>query len=166
MLAWSTTGRPTAGFLWYMHEIYLGSTKGYAGTFSPNARNIYLSMIYNEGQGYYFASLSDGDITLKSTDRIRMEVSSHDGQTFVMTVFNQLEPNTPWASAIGQDATYAGIGGSAAISFSMKIIPRTMEPAPRLTTTPRANRQRTPCRRWSQTCIRRRPARPPPFTPR
>ena len=112
LLAWSTTGRPTAGFLWYTHEIYLGSTKGYAGTFSPNAANIYLSQLYDEGQAYYFASLTDGDVTLKSTDRIRMEVSSHDGATFVMTVYNQLEPNTPWCSAIGQDTSYQGVGGS------------------------------------------------------
>jgi hypothetical protein len=111
LLAWSTTGRPTVGFLWYTHDIYLGSTKGYAGTFSPNAANVYLSSLYNEGQAYYFASLTDGDITLKSTDRIRMEVSSHDGQTFAMTVYNQLEPNTPWASAIGSDSSYFGVGG-------------------------------------------------------
>jgi hypothetical protein len=29
-----------------------------------------------------------------------------------MTVYNQLEPNTPWCSAIGQDTTYYGVGGS------------------------------------------------------
>jgi hypothetical protein len=112
LLAWSTTGRPTVGFLWYMHSIYLGSTEGYAGTFSPNAGNIYLSKLTGEAQEYYFGALKDGDITLNSTDRIRMEVSSHDGQTFVMTAYNQLEPNTPWCSAIGQDSAYYGVGGS------------------------------------------------------
>lgn len=113
LLSWSTTGRPTFGLMWYMHSIGLGTTLGYVGTWSPNAANIYLSMVYTEGQAYYFAALNkDGDLTLNSTDRIRMEVSSHDGQTFVMTAYNLLEPNTPWCSAIGQDTAWYGIGGS------------------------------------------------------
>jgi hypothetical protein len=112
LLAWSTTGRPTMGLMWYVHDIYLGSTDGYCGTFSPNYRNIYISIVANEDQAAYCGRLVDGDITLDSSDRIRMEASSHDGSTFVLTVYNKLEPNTPWGSAIGQDTTYFGVGGS------------------------------------------------------
>jgi len=111
LLAWSTVGRPTMGLVWYLHDIGLGTSDGYVGSFSPNYGNIYVSIATNEAQQAYCARLQDGDITLNATNRIRMVASSHDGFTFVLTVYNLLEPNTPWASAIGQETTWQGFGG-------------------------------------------------------
>jgi hypothetical protein len=110
LLAWSTGGRPEVGLLWYFHDIGLGKSDGYVGTYSVANRNIYISIATNEAQQAYFCRLEDGDITLNATNRIRMVASSHDGSTFVLTVYNLLEPNTPWASTIGSDYTWYGFG--------------------------------------------------------
>jgi len=112
LLAWSTGARPAVGVMWYVHDAGLGTTDGYAVTYSPYYRNIYISIVMNEGQAAYISRLADGDLTLSSSDRIRMVASSHDGVTFLTTVYNLLEPNTPWASVIGQDYTWQGYGGS------------------------------------------------------
>jgi hypothetical protein len=111
LLAWSTTGRPTMGVVWYLHNVGLGTSDGYVASFSPNYHNIYISIVTNEVQSAYICRLNDGDMTLDPTNRIRMVASSHDGYTFVYTIYNLLQPNTPWASAIGSDWTWNGSSG-------------------------------------------------------
>lgn len=125
LLAWSTAGRPEVGLFWYFHDIGLGTSDGYVATYSPSNRNIYVSVVTNEAQQAYFCRLEDGDITLNSTNRIRMVASSHDGYTFVFTVYNLLEPNTPWASAIGLDSMWYGFGTNCGLLIMNEDYPST-----------------------------------------
>lgn len=111
LLAWSTVGRPNVGLMWYVHDVGLGKTDGYVATYSHAYGNLYISIATNEAQEAYFCRLDDGTTKFDPTNRIRLTASSHDGYTFVFTAYNLLEPETPWASVIGLDTTWFGVGG-------------------------------------------------------
>ncbi len=111
LLAWNATWRQEAGLLFNFQDIGLGTSDGYTATYSSAYRQLYISLINNEADTTV-AELGTGAIVLDPTHRYRLVVSSHDTYTFLFQLFDKAEPNSPWASAIGQDFSYtAGVCG-------------------------------------------------------
>jgi len=97
--------RQEAGLLFYFQDIGLGTSDGYTATYSAAYQQLYISRITDEVD-LTVAELGTGAIALDSSHRYRLVVSSHDGTTFLFQLFDKSEPNSPWASAIGQDSAY------------------------------------------------------------
>jgi len=111
LLSWNAVWRQEAGILYYITDVGLGTTDGYAATYSSGYRNLYITRVLNEGQTTV-AELGSGSITFDPTHRYRLVVSTHDGYTFLFQAFDKAEPNNAIASAIGVDYTYnAGVCG-------------------------------------------------------
>jgi hypothetical protein len=111
LLAWNATWRQEAGLFFYLQDINLGQSDGYTATYSSAYQQLYISLINNE-VATTVAELGTGAILLDPTHRYRLVASSHDGYTFLFQLFDKAEPNSPWASAIGQDYSYgSGVCG-------------------------------------------------------
>jgi len=111
LLQWNAVWRQEAGLLFYFQDIGLGTSDGYTATYSAAYQQLYISRITDEVD-LTVAELGTGAIALDSSHRYRLVVSSHDGTTFLFQLFDKSEPNSPWASAIGQDSAYnAGVCG-------------------------------------------------------
>ena len=105
LLGWNATWRQEAGLLFYFQDINLGTSDGYTATYSSGYHQLYISLINNEVAST-IAELGTGAIVLDPTHRYRLVASSHDGSTFLFQLFDKSQPDSPWASAIGQDSTY------------------------------------------------------------
>ena len=110
LLAWNVAWKQEAGMLFYLHNPGLGTSAGYTATYSSGYHQLYISSIAGE-VATTVAELGTGAVTLDPTHRYRLVASTHDGSTFVFQLFDKSEPNSPWASAIGQDYTYQNIPG-------------------------------------------------------
>lgn len=111
LLAWNAIWRQESGLLFHFQDIGLGTSDGYTATYSSGYRQMYISLV-NDENPTTVGELGTGVITLDPTHRYRLVASSHDGNTLVMQLFDLAEPNNPWASVVGQDATYtAGVSG-------------------------------------------------------
>ena len=84
-----------------------GQTLGYAMTYQSSDSTLYLSLIDHEAATTIGRQL----IPLDPTHQYRFVVSTHDGSTFLGSVFDLAQSNNPVASAISQDTTYQGIPG-------------------------------------------------------
>lgn len=107
LLQWNATWRQEAGLLFYFQDIGLGTSDGYAATYSSGYRQLYISQVTDE-YATTVAELGTGAVTLDPTHRYRLVASSHDGTTFLFQLFDKSQPNSPWASAIGQDTSGYG----------------------------------------------------------
>jgi hypothetical protein len=111
LLAWNTNWNQAAGLLWHAQNIYLGSTDGYCAVYAAAYHNLYISVLNNEVPTTV-GRLVDGSVTPDPTHRYRLEASCHDGETFLFTLFDKSQPNSPWPSVIGQDVSWeGGVGG-------------------------------------------------------
>jgi hypothetical protein len=84
-----------------------GSTFGYALTYETDNGTFYLSAVANESP----RTIGEQVFRLDPARQYRLVISSHDGFTFLGTVYDTAQTNTPCASAITQDATYQGAPG-------------------------------------------------------
>jgi len=110
-LQWNAIWRQEAGLLFYFQDVGLGTSDGYAATYSSAYKTMYLSVLFDEAP-VTVGQLADGSVVLDPTHRYRLVVSSHDGYTHLFQLFDKAEPDSPWTSVIGQDATYnAGLCG-------------------------------------------------------
>jgi hypothetical protein len=112
LLAWDAAWFQEAGLLICLQTPGLGTSGGYTATYSSAYRQLYISSITAEVPTTV-AELGTGAITLDPTHRYRLVVSCHDALygIFLFQLFDKTEPNSPWASAIGQDFTYLGAPG-------------------------------------------------------
>jgi hypothetical protein len=88
-----------------------GSTAGYALTYQSSDSTLYLSSITSESP----STIGEQQVALDPTHQYRLVVSTHDGSTFLATVFDMAQPNSPVASALTQDATYQNVPGVCAL---------------------------------------------------
>ena len=107
LLAWNPTWNHAAGLLFHLQDIGLGMSDGYCAVYAAAYHNLYISVINNEVPTTV-GRLEDGSVTLDPTRRYRLEASCHDGYTYLFTFFDKSQPNSPWPSVIGWDATFAG----------------------------------------------------------
>ena len=84
-----------------------GQTAGYALTYESSDSTLYLSSLTLESPH----TVGEQAVALDPTHQYRLVVSTHDGSTFLGTVFDLAEPSSPVASAISQDTTYQGTPG-------------------------------------------------------
>ena len=103
MLAWNAAWRQETGLLFYFSDVGLGTSDGYTATYSSAYRNLYISAVTDERE------VTVGELTgivLDSAHHYRLVISSHDGGTFLFQLFDKMDLNNPWLSAIGQDYAY------------------------------------------------------------
>jgi hypothetical protein len=111
LLEWNASWRQEAGLLYYFQDVGPGSSDGYVATYSSGYKQLYISAVYDEAPTTV-AELGSGTIVLDPIHRYRLVASSHDGYTHLFQLFDKSQPESPWASAITQDATYgAGLCG-------------------------------------------------------
>jgi len=111
LLQWNAVWRQESGLLFFLQDVGLGTTDGYVATYSSGYQQLYISQITDEAPTT-IAEIGTGTIILDPTHKYRLVVSSHDGSTYLFQLFDKAQPNSPWASAIGQDSTYsAGVCG-------------------------------------------------------
>ena len=84
-----------------------GTTAGYACSYQASDSTLYLSTVTGEAP----STIGEQIVALDPTHQYRLVVSSHDGSTFVGTVYDSTQPTTPWTSAIGQGTAYTGTPG-------------------------------------------------------
>lgn len=110
LLAWNSAWNQESGMLFYLAEPGLGTTDGYAATYSSGYRNLYITRIVDERDSGTVGVVEG--IILDPTHHYRMEVSSHDGVTFVLRFFDKVDLANPWCSVVCMDdsgAYYAGL---------------------------------------------------------
>ena len=88
-----------------------GSTAGYALTYQASDSTLYLSTVSSESP----STIGEQQVPLDPTHQYRLVVSTHDGYTFLGTVFDAAQPNNPVASALTQDTTYQNVPGICAL---------------------------------------------------
>ena len=92
-------------------NIGLGTSIGYGGLYGVANKNLYLHAIVGE-QPNPVGRLANHDVVLKSGHQYRLVMSSHNGQTQLLQLFDKSQPtNSPWLSVIAIDATYYGQPG-------------------------------------------------------
>ena len=111
LLQWNAEWRQEAGLLYYLQDINLGTSDGYAATYSSAYKTMYISTLFDE-RPVTAGQLADGSIVLDPTHRYRLVASSHEGYTHLFQLFDKAQPDAPWASVIAYDNTYsAGVCG-------------------------------------------------------
>lgn len=111
LLQWNAAWRQEAGILYYLQDINLGTSDGYAATYSSAYKTMYISVLFDE-RPTTAGQLADGSIVLDEQHDYRLVVSSHDGYTHLFQLFDKAQPTAPWASVIAYDSTYsAGVCG-------------------------------------------------------
>lgn len=111
LLAWNDSWRQEAGLIFFFQDVGLGTSDGYTATYSSDYKNLYISLINNEIPTTV-AELGRNSVLLDATHRYRLVVSSHDGATLLLQLFDKSDLNNPFKSAIGYDLTYnAGVSG-------------------------------------------------------
>jgi hypothetical protein len=130
LLAWNASWFQEAGILFYLQTPGLGTSAGYTATYSSAYRQLYISSITGEVPTTV-AELGTGAITLDPTHRYRLVASCNDpaSSIFLFQLFDKSEPNSPWASAIGQDSSYQGVAGYCGLFVFEQHYPSTTEGA-------------------------------------
>ena len=114
LLAWNpATLNQDVGMLFMVQPgtVIPGQTAGYALTYQASDSTLYFSTIAYENA----STIGKQVVILDPTHQYRLVVSTHDGSTFLGTVFDTAQPNSPVASAITSDTTYQGIPGYCAL---------------------------------------------------
>jgi len=110
LVAWNpATLDQDVGMLFMVNPASIGpgQTAGYAATYQASDSTLYLSTITAEAP----ATIGEQPVPLDPTHQYRLVVSTHDGSTFLGTVFDLAQPNNPVASALTQDTTYQNVPG-------------------------------------------------------
>lgn len=107
VLAWNAVWQQETGLLYYLSEVGLGTTDGYAATYSSAYRNLYITLIEDERDAGTVGELRG--IALDPTHQYRLVVSSHDGSTLLFQLFDKVDLVNPWCSIVCEDEnrTYA-----------------------------------------------------------
>lgn len=108
MLAWNSTWHQETGLLFYLSDAGLGTSDGYSATYSSAYQNLYISAITDESE-VTIGQLNG--IILDQTHDYRLVVSSHDGITFLFQLFDKMDLDNPWVSAVCQDPFMAYSSG-------------------------------------------------------
>jgi hypothetical protein len=110
LVAWSpATLDQDVGLLFMVNPATLapGAVAGYALTYQASANTLYLSSIASEQP----STIGAQPVALDPTHQYRFVVATHDGTTFLGTLFDMAQPNNPVASAITTDTMYQGTPG-------------------------------------------------------
>ena len=110
LLAWNNTWNQDVGLLWNLQTIGLGTTAGYGAVYSSVYQTIYIVSLTDE-VSTTLGQLADHTLPLDPTHSYRLVASTHDGSTYLFTVFDRSQPGNPWGSAIVSDSTYSGQTG-------------------------------------------------------
>jgi hypothetical protein len=108
MLAWNSVWHQETGLLFYFSDIGLGTSDGYSATYSSAYQNLYISAITDELE-VTIGQLNG--VVLDQTHRYRLVASSHDGITFLFQLFDKMDLDNPWISAVCQDPFLAYSSG-------------------------------------------------------
>jgi len=127
LLAWNAVWQQEAGLLFYTSDVGLGSTDGYAATYSSGYRNLYVTLITDERDSGTVGSVQG--IVLDPTHRYRLVVSSHDGTTLVFQLFDKVDLSNPWKSVVCQDAASSYSAGVCALFVWERTYPSSVEGA-------------------------------------
>ncbi|MGO8930043.1 MAG: hypothetical protein ACLQU3_24510, partial [Limisphaerales bacterium] len=122
LLDWDPSLAQDLGMLFMVQPatIIPGQTDGYAATVENSSSTLYISVLASEQPTT--VGETEG-ITFDPTHQYRLVAGTHDGSTFLFTVFDRSETNSPWASVIGQDTTYQGIPGVCALFIEQENYP-------------------------------------------
>jgi len=101
MLSWNPDWSQETGLLFYVTDVGLGTTDGYAATYSSGYHALYISALVDESPTT-IGELSG--IVADTSHQYRLAVSSHDGYTLLFQIFDQADLDSPWASAVCQDS--------------------------------------------------------------
>jgi len=104
-LAWNANWEQEAGLLFYLQDVGLGTSDGYAATYSSGYKRLYISAV-NDERPTTVAEVGNGNLVLDPSRRYRLVASSHDGYTLVFQLFDLAEPDSPVMSAVGMDGSY------------------------------------------------------------
>jgi hypothetical protein len=131
IVAWNTnSGNWTEqlfGVCWYASDTNVTTTKCYLGGWGPNLGTVGLtamdlSQLLAGGGGNPLNAIKiiavagpENTIELDPTHQYRMEASSHDGETFLLRLFDLVDTNNPWISCIADDTTYNNTPGYSGI---------------------------------------------------
>lgn len=127
LLAWNADWRQETGMLFYLSDVGLGTSDGYAATYSSAYRNLYVTRITDERDAGTVGELQA--ITLEPTHRYRLAVSSHDGFTFLFQLFDKVDLANPWCSVVCQDESLAYSAGVCALFVWQRDYPSSVEGA-------------------------------------
>ena len=127
MLEWNNVWPQETGLLFYLSDIGLGATDGYAATYSTGYRNLYITRITDERDSGTVGVLEG--VMVDPTHRYRIEVSCHDGFTFLFRFFDKVDLVNPWCSVICQDAAGSYYSGLCALFCWQRTYPSLTEGA-------------------------------------
>jgi hypothetical protein len=119
LIDWNSSGgewvNQLFGLCWYASDTGITTTTTYLGGWGPDLGTLgIISLDMHSGvSGFQVLAVAapENSIELDPTHQYRMECSSHDGETFLLRLFDLAQPNSPWLSAIADDTTYYGIPG-------------------------------------------------------
>lgn len=127
MLEWNDVWPQETGMLFYLSDIGLGTTDGYAATYSSGYRNLYVTRIVDERDSGTVGVLEG--ILLDTSRAYRLEVSCHDGFTFLFRFFDKADLANPWCSIVCQDAASSYFSGLCALFVWQRNYPSATEGA-------------------------------------
>jgi len=122
LLDWEPSLAEDVGMLFMLQPatIIPGYADGYAATYENSSSTLYISLLASEQPTT--VGETDG-ITFDPTHQYRLVAGTHDGSTFLLTVFDRSETNSPWTSVIAQDTTYQGTPGVCALFIEQENYP-------------------------------------------
>jgi hypothetical protein len=124
VVAWNTNSGNWAdqvfGLAWYASDTNLMTTKGYFGGWGSDLGTLGIIAVdlqagsagdINAAFAITAYAAPANAIALDPTHQYHMQASSHDGETFLLQLFDLAQPNNPWVSAITDDTTYINTPG-------------------------------------------------------
>jgi hypothetical protein len=127
VLDWNAVWAQETGLLFYLSEVGLGTSDGYAATYSSGYRNLYLTLITDERDSGTVGELRG--IVLDPAHDYRLVVSSHDGDTFLFQLFDKVDLVNPWCSVVCEDANSTYAAGLCALFVWERTYPSAVEGA-------------------------------------
>ncbi len=122
LVDWDPSLEQDLGMLFMLQPATIapGQTEGYAATYENSSSTLYISSLSSEQPST--VGETDG-ITFDPTHQYRLVVGTHDGSTFLFTVFDTSETNSPWTSVIAPNTLYQGTPGVCALYIEQENYP-------------------------------------------
>jgi hypothetical protein len=127
LIAWNTTSdEMEIGIAWSASIPNLQTPTAYFGGWGPGQNTLGMGVVINGiTQFGLIGIVTPGTTVLLANHQYRLTASTYDGSTWMTTIYDVAQPNSPWQSAISKDtsvASFFGTGGGGTVGLMGAIL--------------------------------------------
>ena len=127
LITWNTTSdEMEVGIAWSASIPNWQTPSAYFGGWGPGEKTLGMGVVINGVSQFGLIGLvTPGTTILQTNHQYRLVASTYDGATWMTTIYDAAQPNSPWQSAISTDtslATALGNGGGGTVGLMAAVL--------------------------------------------